>query len=132
MCIIKQYISDLQKTDLDKYADKIKAIEDSTTTIYSSHKLSSEVAELYIFTDAQACGTGVDKTSQYIWSGYVQDNNMTINDLYVKEIVLYKYISLYGLTDLNKGSSIMYNKQLDLIRMLNSEAMDIHKTATTL
>jgi hypothetical protein len=115
MYIIKEYITDLKKID-DIPGDKIKLLED----VYSGFKLSHELANLYCFSDAKAAAPTLDKTSQYIWSGYVQDNNMPINDLYVKEIVLRKYVTLYGITDTDgKGLSIMYTKQFELLSKLN-------------
>lgn len=110
MYIIKEYITDLKKFD-NIPGDKIKLLED----VYSGFKPAPELANLYRFSNEKADDIMLDKTSQYIWSGYVQDNKMPINDLYVKEIVLRKYVSLYGITDIDgKGLSIMFNKQLEL------------------
>ena len=115
MYIINGYITDLKKIG-GALEDKIKLLED----VCLEFKQPTELANLYRFSNEKADDPTLDKTSQYIWSGYVQDNNMPINDLYVKEIVLRKYVTLYGITDIDgKGLSIMYNKQLYLRNQLN-------------
>ncbi len=127
MYIIKGYITELKETGaLD---DKIKILED----ICIVFKQPTELSNLYRFSNEKADDPTLDKTSKYIWSGYVQDNNMPLNDLYVKEIVLRKYVTLYGITDIDgKGLSIMYNKQLELRTQLNYNGQDSWKQITKL
>ena len=85
--IIKLYISELKKKEDAILHAKIQALEE--VLLPFTGKMVVDGVELYTFTG--------NKTSQYIWSGYVADNDdMPINDLYVKEIVLDKYISEFG------------------------------------
>ena len=38
----------------------------------------------------------IDKTKYYLWFGYLRDNNMSKNDLYVKQLVLENYLACFN------------------------------------
>lgn len=116
--IIEQYIVDLQMMEGDSASDSDNIFK-QLIEVYHEYKSPTNTVEVYRFTDEHGERATLDKLTKYIWNGYVDDNDMGIMDLYVKEIVLRKYISMFGLTDINRnGQSNLHKKNREVIDKL--------------